>query len=81
MKTFIPAAALLLCFAVAGCSHTAQGLKQDTKADEPAVAHALRQAGNDAAVASQHAAKAIEKGSGNAAKAQKQHEKKEASKS
>jgi predicted small secreted protein len=75
MNKLIPL--LLLCLATAGCAHTAQGIKQDTRHDEPAVAHAIREAGNATAAASQKAAKAIEKGSGEAAKAQKKHEEKE----
>ena len=74
MKRLIPAAALLACLALAGCSHTFEGIKKDTKQNEPAVAQALKSAGNSVSVASQKAAKAIEKGSNQAAQAQKKHE-------
>lgn len=77
MKKLVPAAVLLVGLALAGCAHTAEGIKQDTKQDEPAVAHAIREAGNATAVASQKAAKAVETGSGKAAEAQKKHEEKE----
>lgn len=64
MKTFIIAAALLSCAGLAGCSNTAQGLKQDTKQNAPKVAQEFRKAGNAAASATQKAANNLTKGNG-----------------
>jgi predicted small secreted protein len=64
MKTLAAFFGLVLCLCLAGCTHTEQGLKQDTQQNEPKVAHALRKAGHEAALATQKAASSVQKEAG-----------------
>jgi predicted small secreted protein len=67
MKILVAFFGLILCLSFAGCANTEQGLKQDTQQNEPKVAHALRKAGHEAALATQTAAGSVQKEAGKAA--------------